>query len=181
MALIGVSAAAFGYRKAQLERDRQAHLLDEHKAVAERLATVDGDVVDLMARAERYRQLDEHGRFGPERRLEWTERIAAVRETRRLFEIHYEFAAQRPLEAAPPLQANAGAEFVASTMELQMPLLHEGDLVAFLGDLAEAAPALLRVRECRLERTSAEHGGEGPAPRLAASCRIDWITLRTSA
>lgn len=180
-ALIGVAIAALGCRQAKLERDIHAHLLAEHRTIAARLATVGGDVADLASRAERYRQLDERGRFGPERRLDWTEHIAAVRQARRLFDVRYEFAAQRPLEASPPVQADAGVEFVASAMKLQMPLLHEGDLVAFLGDLADVAPALLRVRECRLERVSAEHRGEGQAPRLTASCRIDWITVRTAA
>lgn len=180
-ALLGGAVAALGCRQAKLERDRHERLLVERRDVAERLATVDRDVADIAARAERYRQLGARGQLGPERRLEWTEHIAAVRRARHLFDARYEFAPQRPLEATTPVQATAGFEFAASAMKLQMPLLHEGDLVSFLGDLGDLAPALLRVRECRLERLPADHGGDGPAPRLMASCRIDWITVRTPA
>lgn len=179
-ALVGVAIAALGCRQAKLARDIHTRLLAEHRTVAARLTTVDRDAVDLAARAERYRQLDDRGQFGPERRLEWIEHIAAVRQARRLFDARYEFAAQRPLET-PPVRGDVGVEFVASAMKLQMPLLHEGDLTAFVADLAQVVPALLRVRECRVERVSAEQRGEGPAPRLTASCRIDWITVRTSA
>lgn len=176
LALLGAAAAASGLHEAALEHDVHERLLAERRSIGARLAGADADVAELAARAEHYRQLESRGRLGPERRLDWIELVAAVRDMRQLFDMDYEFAAQRPLEATP-----AGAEFVASTMRLHMPLLHEGDLIAFLGDLAERSPALLRVRECRLERVATEQRTPGPAARLTASCRIDWITLRTPA
>lgn len=177
LALIGATATTLGWRQALLERDLRERLHAERRVLDARLAATDRDLAELAARAERYRRLDARGLLGAERRLDWIDLITAVRVARQLFDVDYDFAAQRPLEATPSPSVAA----VASTMKLRMPLLHEGDLIAILEDLAERAPALLQIRECRLERVAAEPHDTGPAARLAASCRIDWITLQVRA
>ena len=72
----------------------------------------------------------------------------------------YEFAPQHALDKAP-----AGVlGLYASTMKLQVRLLHEEDLTRLLGDLRRQARALIQVRRCvvaRLPRTGADNALQG--------------------
>lgn len=178
LALLGAAAAGFGYRLADIEGEGHRRVLAEQRELAER-GRADVDFADIAADVERYRELVARGHIGPERRLDWMERIAEVRQARRLFEFRYEFAPQRALGELPQGKVADGFEFMASAMKLQMPLLHEDDLLGFLDDLARTVPALLQVRECRIGRLAQGAASiAGPAPRLTADCSIDWITLR---
>ena len=47
----------------------------------------------------------------------------------------------------------AGVDFYASTMKVQIALLHEGDLLGFLHDLRESGNAYYAVRRCAIART----------------------------
>jgi hypothetical protein len=48
----------------------------------------------------RFQALKERGYIGPEKRLDWIETIARIKTARRIFKLDYEFAPQRPLDAA---------------------------------------------------------------------------------
>ncbi len=178
LVLLGVAAAVVGQNQAGSEHDAHQRMSSERVRSKERLASVDDDLAKAAQRAVRFRELIARGHVGPEQRLEWTERIAAVRQARGLFEVHYDFSAQRLLDGTGAASENARFEAMASTMKFSMPLLHEGDLLVFLDDLADVAPALLRVRECRIERMPLERHSDRLAPRLSAACSVDWITLR---
>lgn len=134
-----------------------------------------GDATQTQRDDAHYRALLAAGVIGPERRLDWIQRIAQLKEQRLLVGLHYELAPQHALPGALKTMAG-GHEFMASTMTLQMSLLHEEDLLGFLDELAVTAPALLRVRHCNVERIVAADAAD--AAQLRADCRIDWITLR---
>jgi len=174
LALLGVAAAAAGQYHAGREHDAHRQIAAERALKNARLAGAD-DLAKAAERAVRFRELVARGRIGPEQRLEWTERIAAVQRARGLFELRYDFSAQRSLDGA---SGSAVFQAVASTMKFRLPLLHEGDLMVFLEDLADVVPALLQVRECRLERLPLHGEAERIAPRLSAACSVDWVTLR---
>ncbi|MCQ4051989.1 hypothetical protein FK514_28975, partial [Klebsiella pneumoniae] len=53
-------------------------------------------------------------------------------------------------------------------------LLHEGQLIALLNDLAFNASAVVRVRECSVTRAAVASEAE----QLVADCLLDWITFR---
>jgi hypothetical protein len=63
---------------------------------------------------------------------------------------------------------------------VDIPLLHENDLLNFLTDLQNAGKAYVSARKCVIERTERETppGGRGMAPRLKADCQLDMITIR---
>lgn len=136
------------------------------------LARVHEDEREIRARIVRYKEIIAKGRTQPERRLEWVETLRDIRESRRLLGLDYEIAPQRPLDEKAP--EAGGYLFLASPMRLEMPLLHENDLLGLLADLEAQTQALLSVRKCRIERT-----GAAPfAGALKAACEIDWITLQ---
>ncbi|MDD5249613.1 MAG: hypothetical protein PHY45_11540 [Rhodocyclaceae bacterium] len=147
-------------------------------ALQARISRVAADAADVPRWNARYRDMLAHGYIGAERRLDWIERIAQVKEARRLIDVQYELAPQTSAAAdVLPAASAGGYEFMTSTMQLQMSLLHEEDLLGFFDDLAGSVPAILRVRACNVERL-ASAADDGTAARLKADCRIDWITLR---
>ena len=113
--------------------------------------------------------------IGEEQRLDWVELLEEIRDKRRLLDLRYDIAPQRPLDA----DASGDFVFSVSSMKVQMKLLHEEDLTRLLGDLRQQAKALIRVKGCNVERLpSALAERAGDWANLQADCDIDWLTLR---
>jgi hypothetical protein len=110
--------------------------------------------------------------------IEWIESIARIKNNRKLFEIKYRIEAQRGLDY--PGVVATGADFVVSRMRLDMLLLHENDLLDFLGDLQAAKRAFVSVRQCAVTRLDRGPGASGTAlqPRLRAICEVDLVSVR---
>jgi hypothetical protein len=145
-----------------------------------KLARARDEEQEIKQKIARYNELAARGIFGEERRLDWVERIRAIRNERKLYDIQYEIAPQQPIDAAIAPGASANYDFLASTMQMRMKLLHEGDLLNFLTDLRATAPAYIRARRCdveRLPKDAAADTGSVP-PQLSADCTIEWITIR---
>jgi hypothetical protein len=173
-------AAVFG--AAQL---LQAEMKDNAAATARRteiqgrLARARDEELELKKKIARFNELAGRGIFGLEQRLDWIEQIRQIKHDRKLLDLQYEIAPQQPIEAALLPGGSAGFDFLSSSMQLKMQLLHEEDLLNFLADLRATVPAFLRVRKCNVERLPKSAGeARGTAPQLAAECTIDWITVR---
>ena len=67
--------------------------------------------------------------------------------------------------------------FMYSAVKVQIPLLHEEDLLRFLNDVHAHAAAFTRLRRCQMQRLGARPGGDNLAPQISAECQMDWITL----
>jgi hypothetical protein len=162
--------------KAQVE---QRQLETQQREIRARLSRAPDEERELRNKIALFQQLQERGIIGQEERLNWVEQIARIKTARRLFDFQYEIAPQKTLgDALLPGGAQAGDyEFMSSTMNLQMPLLHENDLLGFLADLRRNVHAHLLVRDCAIERMP-QSAERGVAAQLRAVCTIDWITLR---
>jgi hypothetical protein len=169
----GAVFAAY-YYAGQAERDHQQAQALQNETRA-RLSRAHEDEREIRDRIARYQELISQGRSQPERRLEWVETLGQIRASRRLLGLEYEISPQRPLDEKQP--ASGGFRFLASPMKLDMPLLHEGDLLGLLDDLAARTEALVSVRSCRIDRLALNRGAQETA-NLKASCEIDWITLQ---
>jgi hypothetical protein len=126
-----------------------------------------------------YEQMRQRGIVGEQSRLDWIESITRIKNDRKLFEIRYNFEAQKPLDY-PGLAPTGAADFVVSRLKLDMLLLHEGDLLNFLADLQAGIKAYVSVRNCtvtRIERGAAP-GTTTLQPRLRAECQVDLISVR---
>lgn len=144
-----------------------------------RLARARDEELEIKKKIARYNELSARGIFGEERRLDWVERIRAIKNERKLFDIQYEITPQQTIDAATLPGASASYEFLSSTMQMRMKLLHEEDLLNFIGDLRTTAQAFIRVRRCDVERLpKATSEVRGLPPQLAADCTIEWITVR---
>ena len=152
--------AAVRMERAQA-RDRLTRIAEEERDVKEKMAV--------------YLQLKSLGIIGGERRLEWADAMARIRTQRELPDLRYRVERQRLLNSVAGKPANV--EFYASSMKVELALLHEGDLMRFLSDLRESGNAYYAVKSCKLARTGSAPGGAGLAPRLRADCEIDLITI----
>ena len=159
-------------------RDSQARLVvaqAERRAANERLARISEEEREVSEKIDVYQRLKGLNILGEERRLEWADAIQRIRAQRELLDLRYAVERQRQLFSAAGKPANV--DFFASTMKVQLALLHEADLLRFLADLRESGNAFYAVRRCELTRTGQAGTGATMTPRLRADCDIDLITI----
>jgi hypothetical protein len=154
---------------------RLAAAQQERKASAERLARIAEEEREVREKLDVYQRLKNLRVLGEERRLEWADAIARIRKERELLDLRYRVERQKLLSAVPGKPANV--EFYASTMNVELALLHEEDLLRFLADLRASGNAYYSVKRCGVDRTGQPASGGGAIPRLRAACEIELITV----
>jgi len=148
----------------------------ERQQSGERLARIAEEEREVKEKINVYQRLKALNIIGEERRLEWAEAVTRIRAQRELLDLRYRVERQRLLLSAPGKPGNV--DFFASTMRVELALLHEEDLLRFLADLRDSGNAYYSVRNCALTRTGpAGAAGATIAPRLRAECNIDLITI----
>ncbi len=141
----------------------------------ERLARIAEEEREVKEKLQVYEHLKRLNILGEERRLEWADAMTRIRSQRELLDLRYRVERQRLLASLPGKPGNV--DFHASTMKVELALLHEGDLLRFLSDLRESGNAYYAVRRCSLSRTGQAGGSATIAPRLRGECEIDLITI----
>lgn len=160
---------AADYRRARAELDRAAR---QYRSASD-------DQAVYQEYASRFRAMVERGWIGPEQRLSWIESLQEVNTELKLPVLRYEIERQRPVTLN-------GADFDTShlrlrrtPMRLRIGALHEGDVLALLGGLAEGGRGLMTTDHCSLRRTN-DTGEVRFEPRQAnvdVECAVDWYTL----
>lgn len=175
MIAAGAAAVYFSYQA------RESALLTRLAAIAQRseanarLKQVRAEESEIKLKSALFNRLQERGIIGEEQRLDWVELLKDIRDHRQLIDLRYDVSPQRLLDGSPV----GDFAFHASSMKLQLKLLHEEDLTRLLRDLQQQAKALIRVNSCKVERLppTADERADGRA-NLLADCEIDWLTLR---
>lgn len=147
----------------------------ERKQSAERLARIAEEEREVNQNLDIYQQLKRLNVLGEERRLEWADAMTRIRSQRELLDLRYRVERQKLLLSAPGKPANV--DFYASTMKVDLALLHEEDLLRFLADLRASGNAYYAVKKCTLQRTGQMPTGTTITPRLRGECEIDLITI----
>jgi hypothetical protein len=155
--------------------ERLAAARSERNQSAERLARIAEEEREVKAKLDVYQQLKQLRVLGEERRLEWADAIARIRTQRELLDLRYRVERQQLLNSVPGKPASV--EFFASTMQVNMALLHEEDLLRFLADLRASGNAYYSVKKCVVTRSGQAATGTTVTPRLRADCSIDLITI----
>ena len=140
-----------------------------------RLARISEEEREVKEKLELYRRLKDQHVIGPEQRLEWADAMGRIRTGRELLDLKYRVERQRLLASVPGKPASI--DVFASTMKVDIALLHEGDLFSFLGDLRGSGNALYSVQRCAIARTGQATAAATMVPRLRAECSIDLITI----
>ena len=147
----------------------------ERRQNSERLARIAEEEREVKEKIDVYRRLRQLNILGEERRLEWADAVSRIRTQRELLDLRYVVDRQRLLSS---VQGRPGkVDFYASTMKVDLALLHEEDLLRFLADLRESGNAFYAVRKCAVTRTGQALTGATMTPRLRAECDIDLITI----
>jgi hypothetical protein len=147
----------------------------ERRESTERLARIAEEEREVNQKLDVYQRLRRLNILGEERRLEWADAITRIRTQRELLDLRYRVERQQLLYSAAGKPANV--DFFASTMKVDLALLHEEDLLRFLADLRDSGNAYYAVRRCAIQRTGQAATGTTIAPRLRAECDIDLITI----
>ena len=147
----------------------------ERQQNGERLARISEEEREVIEKLDVYKRLKQLNILGEERRLEWADAITRIRTQRELLDLSYRVDRQRLLTSAPGKPANV--DFFASTMRVQLALLHEEDLLRFLADLRASGNAYYSVKKCLVTRSGQAATGTTLTPRLRADCSIDLITV----
>jgi hypothetical protein len=176
-ALLGAGAALIWLSGQSLAASQRELALAqvERRQNTERLARIAEEEREVKEKLDVYKQLKSLSILGEERRLEWADAITRIRTQRELLDLSYRVDRQRMLKSVPGKPDNI--EFLASTMRVQLALLHEEDLLRFLADLRASGNAYYSVKSCQLARTGLAATGGTITPRLRASCEIDLITV----
>ena len=148
---------------------------DERKQNTERLARIAEEEREVSEKLDVYKQLKRLNILGEERRLEWADAITRIRTERELLDLSYRVERQKLLKSLPGKPGSV--DFYASTMNVTLDLLHEEDLLRFLGDLRNSGNAYFVVKACNVQRTGLAATGTTITPRLRAQCEIDLVTV----
>ena len=167
-----IMSAGEGLRMAQA---RLGVAQTERRQNAERLARIAEEEREVSQKIDVYKRLKAFNILGVERRLEWADAINRIRVQRELLDVRYRVERQKLINSAAGKPANV--DFFASTMRVELQLLHEEDLLRFLGDLRASGNAYYSVKRCTMTRTGQAVGGTTMTPRLSATCDIDLITI----
>ena len=177
VALLGAGAGLILWiQSQQKDAERQlAAATTERAQAAARLTRIAEEEKEVNDKLAVYRRLKSLHILGEEQRLEWADAMTRIRTTRELLDMRYIVDRQRLIGtfAAKP----ASVDFYASTMKVDIALLHEGDLLAFLRELRDSGNAYYSIRRCAINRTGQAATGTSIVPRLRAECEIDLITI----
>ena len=177
VALLGAGAGLILWTQAEqaVAARALAAARTERSQAQERLTRIAEEEKEVNDKLEVYRRLKSLRILGEERRLEWADAMTRIRTTRELLDLRYLVERQRSLSvfAGKP----AGVEFFASSMKVEIALLHEGDLLGFLRELRDSGNAYYSVKRCAITRTGTAPTGASIVPRLRAECEIDLITI----
>jgi len=124
-----------------------------------------------------FRQLQRIGFVGDERRIIWLDALRIANQQAGLFGVDYQIGAQRPYDYANEMGPE-GLALLQSVMKLRFRMLHEEDLLRFLGVLSRQDAGVFLIDQCNVQRIST-----GDAirfqPNLEAECELSWITAKT--
>lgn len=176
--MLAVAAAAVYYTDRLVVGARQQLTQQEAQLREARIRLQkSGEEKDVIVRyLGAYQQLQRRGFVGEEQRINWLDGLRLTNQQADLFGVDYEIGVQKPYAHAADL--NPGQiQLKESVMKLRFRLLHEEDLMRFLGILARQGAGIYTVDQCFMRRL--DHGGViRYQPNVSAECELAWITAQ---
>ena len=171
LAVALLAGGAFYYRQ-QMIAERSAGEAKAALQAARYQEVVEAErIIDTLY--ERYKVLKHTGFIGREPRLRWLDAVRREGERSGILDLYYRLGEQQEV-ATTTVEGNY--RLYRSVMELQMALLHEGQLLDFLDGLQRAGTGLFQVENCKLQRLGDELHTD--SANLSAQCRLLWYTTR---
>lgn len=176
---IAVVSAAFlawtGYWYLGAEERKDLVLKRQLSEVQGRVGMARRERDDLQASSLMFQSLLAQGILEDESRLRLIERLDRLKLRYRLVGLEYDIAPQRTLPA-PGGRAFEAIEVVSSRVGIKAFALHEGDLIAFLDDLAKPPRGFNPIQNCSLRRVMAAAAQDNS--RVEATCALEWVSIK---
>ena len=134
--------------------------------------------IDLLEQyRSRFNGYKSSGLVGKERRLSWVESLESTNNVLRLPTLNYNLGPQEVF-ARPKFKELRGVSVRSSPMDLNIGLLHEEDLFAFLEGLRLSIKNLFTVDRCTMNRPSVlAESLNTKSLNLQAKCTIRWVSI----
>lgn len=144
----------------------------------EQIAEEEATIIEYI---DRYQELSNQGIVDAEDRLLFLEKVAELRSEFNLFPIALNVGGQMGMRLQyDPSEPEPGGpiDLKTSTISINLPLLHEGDLTRFLDGLLNS-DGLYQARECEIvsQNQSAQRYYLFLGQHLSANCEIIWHTF----
>ena len=182
LVIVLLAGAGGIYYSDRLKAESRQQLVQQQKQLKDARTRLQksGDEKDLIVQyLDGYRQLERAGFIGEEQRINWLDGLRLANQQADLFGIDYQIGVQTPY----PYAANFNPGPIAlnqSVMRLQFRLLHEADLMRFLGALSRQGGGFFTVDQCALRRID-HRGVIRYQPNISAECDLSWITAKVAA
>jgi hypothetical protein len=145
-------------------------------SVSRRYIDVDQEEKLLQEYFPQFVALYNRGIIGREKRLNWIEALRQSGEKINLPSLRYSINSQE--EFVPEFPINyAGYAIYSSSMQLNLGLLHEGDLFELLSFIDNNAEGLYTISECSFSKASSEVIFDKNVANISAACQLEWMTL----
>lgn len=127
-----------------------------------------------------YKMLINNGKIGEDNRLNWIDAIEKSTEQLKIPHVKYRIDQRKQLTDNALTQKFPGIDIFSSSMQLEMQLLHEGDLYSLLNNLQKNVRGLFDVQQCsirknKLHKTSITESATDK--NFAAVCTLNWYSL----
>ncbi|THB67672.1 MAG: hypothetical protein D6B27_04130 [Gammaproteobacteria bacterium] len=129
--------------------------------------------------AKKFNQLKSKGMVGNENRLSWIEALQHANSSLKLPQINYNISPQKliPPEMIDP--AIIEVSVTRTAMELQLEMLHEGDLFHLLEVLKQKSGGYFILDECTMNQTRRfkEEEIDITKANIRSNCKLSWIQV----
>lgn len=146
------------------------------QSISRRYLDVDQEEKVLRENYPLFVKLYNRGIIGREQRLNWIETLRQAGEKVKLPSLTYSIDSQE--EYIPSFNIDySGYTLYRSAMELQLGLLHEGDLFKLIDYINRNADGIYTLTECSFRMSSDAIKFEKNRANISASCLLYWITI----
>ncbi|MBF0146464.1 MAG: hypothetical protein HQL84_04805 [Magnetococcales bacterium] len=177
---LGIAAAWGGihYRDSVQQQIRQ--IQNQLVSIRNKKATYAQDLDLIKTFKPRYETFEAKGVINQEPRLTWLDTIDRIGKELNLPQpVRYKLDVRKPFDA-PFTPPRSNFILHASTMTLNISLLHEGDLFDFFTALEQRAQGMFSIPSCAIRRTETRYDLKGKdewTTALEADCVLNWFTL----
>ena len=146
------------------------------QSISRRYLDVDQEEKVLLDYYPKFVNLYNKGIIGREKRLNWIEALRQAGETVKLPSLTYSINSQE--EHIPEYVINySGYTIYRSSMELNLGLLHEGDLFKLIDYINQEADGIYTLSECTFSMNGREVNFDKNHANISASCLLYWLTI----
>ena len=134
--------------------------------------------LDLLQQyTQKYDEYKNSGLLGGERRLSWIETLESINEKLKLPTLAYSLKPQGPF-TVPMIRDEKYVNLNSTPMELNMAILHEGDIFSVFESIDGEIANLFTIDSCNIRRSSVTGAAlNTKRANFSSNCSLRWITV----